>query len=84
MVIHKHIDGVDTRFATMEVPLANNPLGGFLGVIIRGTHKATFEDNRWAYKPVYDLWPDIESDSDSIDDGSSDEGIKYQDNPYDQ
>ena len=26
MVIHKHLDGTDTRFSTMAVPLANNPL----------------------------------------------------------
>ena len=26
MVIHKHVDGADSRFSTMEVPLAKNPL----------------------------------------------------------
>ena len=29
---------------------------------------------KWGYEPVSDLWPDIEPDSDSINDGSSDEG----------
>ena len=29
-----------------------------------------------------DLWPDIEPDSYSSDDGSGGEGIKYQENPY--
>ena len=42
------------------------------------------ENTRWEYEPVYDLWPDIETDSDSKSDGSSDEGIKYQENPYDK
>ena len=31
-----------------------------------------------------DLWPDIEPDSESINYGSGDYGIKYQDNPDDQ
>ena len=31
-----------------------------------------------------DLWPDIEPDSDSSNEGSGDEGIKDQDNPDDQ
>ena len=37
MVIHKHMDGVDTRFSTMAGPLANNNLGKWLGLIRRGT-----------------------------------------------
>ena len=39
-----------------------------------------YEDSRWAYKPVPDLWKDIEPDCDSRNDGSSDEGIKDQEN----
>ena len=27
MMLHKHVDGTDTIFATMKGPLANNPLG---------------------------------------------------------
>ena len=60
--------------------LAKNPLGKWLGVIRRGAYQAESEDNRWAYEPVSDLWPDIESDSYSRDDGSSDEVSKYQEN----
>ena len=69
MVLHKHIDGVDTIFTTMEGPLANNLLENFLGVIIRGIYQEVSEDIRWAYEPVYDLWPDIEPDSDSSNNG---------------
>ena len=84
MVLHKHVDGSDTRFSSMAGPLANNPLGKWLGVIRRGTYQSAPEDSRWEYEPVSDLWPDIEPDSNSRDDGSSDEGIKDQENPYDQ
>ena len=84
MVIHKHIYGVDTRFSTMERPLEYNPLEEWLGVIRRGTYQAASEDIRWAYEPVSNFWPDIESDSDSSNGGSSDEGSKYQENLEDQ
>ena len=82
MLLHKHVDGADTRFATIAGTLANNPLEKWLGVIIRGAYQAASEDSRWVYEPVSDLWPDKEPGSDSINDGSGDEGIKDQENPY--
>ena len=36
MVLHKHVDGLDTRFSTMVGLLVINPLGKWLGVIIIG------------------------------------------------
>ena len=84
MVPHKHVYGVDTIFATMSGPLANNLLGKWIGLIRRGTYQAAYEYIRWAYEPVSDLWPDIEPDGDSIDGGSRNEGIKYQENLEDQ
>ena len=50
-------------------------------MIIIGTYQAASEDIRWKYEPVYDLWPDIEPDSDSINYDPNDEGIKDQENP---
>ena len=76
MVLHKHVDDADTIFTTMSVPLENNILEKWLGVIRRESYQEVSEDIRWAYGPVYDLWTDIEPDNDSIDDGSSDEGGK--------
>ena len=75
MVLQKHVYGVDTIFATMELPLVNNPLGKWLGVIRRGTYQSDSEDRRWAYEPVSDLWTDIDLDRDSSDDLSSNEVI---------
>ena len=59
MVIHKKVDGADNIFSTMEGLLTNNTLGKCLGLIRRGTYQTESEDIRWAYEPVYDLWPDI-------------------------
>ena len=69
MMLHKHIDGVGTRFATMAGPLVKNILLKWLGVIRRGTYQAASEDSRWAYEPLSDLWPDIDPDGDSGADG---------------
>ena len=52
MVLQKHVDGEETIFATMVVPLVKNPLGGFLEVIRRGNYQVMAEDNRWAYERV--------------------------------
>ena len=55
MVLHRNVDGVDTRFSTMAGTLANNPLGKRLGVIRRWTYQASSKNSRWAYEPVYDF-----------------------------
>ena len=80
VVIHKPVYGADTRFSTMEGPLANNHLRKWLGVIRRGTYQAASKDSRWVYEPVSDLWPDMYLDSNSSGGGSSNEGRKYQEN----
>ena len=80
MVLHKHVDGEDTRFTTISRPLVSNTPVKWIGVIRGGTYQASSENIRWVYEPVSNLWPDIEPDSYSIDYGSSDEGRKYQEN----
>ena len=72
MVLNKHLDGADTRFTTISGPLLNNPLEKCLGVIRKGSYQAGYEDIRWEYEPVSNLWPYTEPDSDSIFDSSSD------------
>ena len=51
-------------------------------MIRRGTYQASPEDSRWAHEPESDLWPYIDTDSNSSNYGSDDEGIKDQENPY--
>ena len=80
MVLHNHLDGEDTIFSTMSVPLVNNPLERWLGVTRRGSHQAEDDESIWAYEPVSHLWRDIEPDDYSSFDGSSGEVIKYQEN----
>ena len=77
MVLHKNLDGSDTIFAIMAGPLVKNPLVKCLGVIRRGTYQAASEDSRWAFEPASNLWPDIDTDGDFINDGSNNELSKY-------
>ena len=81
MVLHKNIDGGNTIFSTMSVPLANNHVVKWLVLIRRGAYQAVSKDSRWAYEPVSYLWPDIDPDSDFSSVGSNDEGIKDQEKP---
>ena len=58
MVLHKHVDGVDTIFTTMLLPLVKNPLGGCLRVIRIGSYQSSVEESRWTYETVSDFCPD--------------------------
>ena len=46
MVLHKHVYGSDAIFATIPVPLVNNPIVKWIGVIRRGSYQAEIEDSR--------------------------------------
>ena len=81
MVLQNNVDGEDTIFTTMSVPLMKIPLGKWIGITRRGGYQADSGDSMWAYEPVSDLCPDLEPKSDSSDDGSSDKGRKDQENP---
>ena len=59
MVLQKHVYGADTRFSTMPVPLVNNPMGGCLGVIRRGSYQSSYEYIRLEYETVSYLLPYI-------------------------
>ena len=50
MVVYKNVDGEDTIFSTVSVPLVENPLVKWLGVIRRGTYKVAAEYIRGAYE----------------------------------
>ena len=72
IVLHKHVDGAETRFSTVAGPLENDPLGKCLGVIRRGTYQAAYKDIIWEYEPVSGLWLYIEPNMDSSGGGTRD------------
>ena len=72
MLQHTHVDGTDNRFTIIAGPLVGNYLEKWLEVIIRETYQEEYEDRSWSYEPMSHLWPAVEPDSDSRDDGSRD------------
>ena len=84
MVLQNNVDGEDTIFTTMSVPVVKIPLGKWIGITRRGGYQADSGDSMWAYEPVSDLCPDLEPKSDSSYYGSSGKGSKYQEKPEDQ
>ena len=83
MVLQNNVDGEDTIFTTMSVPLVKMTLGTWIEIIRRGAYQAESGEVRWEYELVSDLCPDLEPNSDSSYDGSSDKGSKDQENPED-
>ena len=67
VVLHNHIDGVDTHFANISGPLAKNLLGVWLVLNLRGAYDAAAGNIMWAYEPVSEFWPDTDLVSDSSD-----------------
>ena len=78
MVIHKNVYGVDAIFSILSVPLVSNTAQTFPRLIRIGAYQAYAGDSRSAYEPVSYLWPNVETDSDSRNVKSEEEGIKYQ------
>lgn len=88
VVFAKMADGADARRATMDRPLAAEPLQKWLRVRQYGTYRKADEGNNWAYERVADLWPGEEIEADSSDndgddggDGDGPQGEQGQDNP---
>ena len=80
----KHMYGSYTRFATISGSLVNIPTEKWLGVTRIRIFQAAAEDSKCAYEPVSDLCSDVDPDSDSSGEGSSDKGFKNQGNLEEQ
>ena len=65
MVIHKNLYGEGKIFSTMSIPLANNNMGKYPGLIKRGIYQEDAGYRRQSYEPVSYLWIYIDPRSDS-------------------
>ena len=73
LMVHKKADGADTRLVMMRGPFLHSPLECWLGVLQQGTYQRAQGDPQWAFKPVADLWPGKEIDSDLEEEDPSEE-----------
>ncbi len=66
LIVNKHLDTSDTRLATLDQDLVNNPLEQSLGMFQYGKYIQASPDANFAYDKVEDLWSiDIDSDDDA-------------------
>jgi hypothetical protein len=61
LVIHKHTDGTDTKWATYRHAFAQAPLEQLLGAIDFGRYRQV-EDSNGAYEPIAELWSSYDVD----------------------
>ena len=73
LVIHKNLDTTDTRLASLEGPLVQNPLEQNLGLEFFGKYIRAPEEANFAFDKIEDLW-DIEVD-DSEDEEDPEEQL---------
>ena len=71
LVLHNPIDGADTRFYSLSVPLDTNPLDKWLEVIRRGSFQKSGAEKQWAYETVKKIFIEMVIKSDSINDNES-------------
>jgi len=68
LIINKHLDTSDTRLATLDQDLVNNPLEQSLGMFEYGKYIQAAPGSNFAYDRIEDLWSiDIDSDDDTDD-----------------
>ena len=76
MVLHS-IDGNDTRFYPLSVPLDTNPLDKWLEVIRGVSYQKSGAEKQWAYESFKTLFIEMVIYSDSINDDESTVGYYY-------
>jgi len=74
MVIHKRMDTMDTRLATMKEPLVHNPLEKNLGFFDFGRFTRANPDCDHAFEKIAALWNDEVENSDSSEEEDDEEG----------
>ena len=67
LVLHKHTDGSDSRFAAMHRDLSNTPLQKWLGIPRYGGFQQAADDPAGAFVPLASMWGDHSVDDDSSD-----------------
>ena len=68
LVLHKHTDGADSRFAAMHRDLSNASLQKWLGIPRYGGFQLAAVDPSWAFVPLTSMWGYHTVNDDSNDD----------------
>jgi hypothetical protein len=72
LILHRRVDGADTRFSQLHGEFADTPLSKWLGVLRPGAYQQAPSDSTWAYESLASMWTEDDALDDSDDDSSSD------------
>jgi hypothetical protein len=72
LILHRKVDGADTRFSQLHGDFADTPLYKWLGVLRHGAYQQAPVDSAWAFETLANMWTDA-IDEDDGDSSSDDE-----------
>ena len=80
LILHKKVDGADTRFAQSRTPMSEAPLETWLDVLECCACKKADNDPVWAFVKLDDMWSqEIEHDEHNDNSDNSDNSDDYDD-----
>jgi hypothetical protein len=75
LIIHRKVDGADTRFSQLHGEFADTPLYKWLGVIRHGAYQQAPSDSTWPFESLASMWTDANAIDESDNDSSGDDQI---------
>ena len=67
LIIHKHVDGIDTRWSTLRHPFGLTPLHQSLRATGFGKFVKANPDQPWAFERIEDIWEELNATPTVID-----------------
>ena len=71
IVLHKRVDGIDTRLASIRQPLSHTPLSNELGLFQFGQYNKAPPNEKFAFVRVQEMWQEDISESEASDSSDS-------------
>jgi hypothetical protein len=73
LIIHRKVDGADTRLSQLHGEFADTPLYRWLGVIRHGAYQQAPSDSTWPFESLASMWTDADAIDESDNDSSGDD-----------
>jgi hypothetical protein len=74
LILHRKVDGADTRFSQLHGEFADTPLYKWLGVLRHGAYQQAPSDSSWAFESLASMWTDADDIDERDNDSSSEDG----------
>jgi hypothetical protein len=80
IILHKRVDGIDTRLASIRQPLTHTPLANELGLIQFGRYEKAPDNANFAFVRIAEMWQEEVSESDDTSDEDASDEDEIDDN----